>query len=78
MFILFCFTNVNMTAQVLDCFLHSCKLLENLFIDNSESLNRIIASGNSLSLKHLKVIRCRNMKSIGISALKFMSFTLEV
>lgn len=67
--------HVNITTQVLDCFLCSCPFLENLHLRWSISLTSVrSASSSPLALKHLHVSICPKLEIIDILAPKLLTF----
>lgn len=66
--------HINITTQVLECFLQSCPCLEKLHIHRSMSLASIRTSSSPLALKHLDVSGCPKMENIEILAPKLVTF----
>ncbi|KAL8053399.1 hypothetical protein ABFX02_05G068300 [Erythranthe guttata] len=73
-----CLKSVDVTEQDIKFLLSNCPLLEELVVDRSLKLLNIEACGSPiLALKHLKLTRCTNLKSVMVSAPNLTSLTLQ-
>lgn len=66
--------HINITTEVLECFLLSCPFLEKLHIHRSVCLASIRASGSPLALKQLDVSACPELENVDILAPKLVTF----
>ncbi|CAK9183669.1 unnamed protein product [Ilex paraguariensis] len=64
-----CFRCVNVSGDVLECFLSDCPVLERLYVRSSPKLVhfKVAGSGPPLVLKYLEICCCLNIKSMVIS-----------
>ncbi|EYU33419.1 hypothetical protein MIMGU_mgv1a0257491mg, partial [Erythranthe guttata] len=73
-----CLKSVDVTEEDIKFLLSNCPLLEELVVDRSLKLLNIEACGSPiLALKHLKLTRCYNLKSVMVSAPNLTSLTLQ-
>ncbi|XP_059638891.1 F-box/LRR-repeat protein At3g03360-like [Cornus florida] len=70
--------NVNVSGEVLEYFLSSCPVLEQMGVHFSKHLVNLKVVGPSLVLKQLEICHCRRIKSIEIRNVNLVSFTVLV
>lgn len=69
------FKEVQVTGQILECFLSNCPILERLSLYLCLRLDKLRVVGPSIALKHLEVKYCSNITGIEIHDANLVSFT---
>ncbi|KAL6132457.1 hypothetical protein ACLB2K_064700 [Fragaria x ananassa] len=72
-----CFTNVDVSQEVLEHFLYNCPVLERLSVKSTRSLVGLRVAGPSIALKYLELLSCDGLNSIQISDTNLVSLTIS-
>ncbi|XP_059657469.1 F-box/LRR-repeat protein At2g42730-like [Cornus florida] len=69
-----CFKFVNISGEILECFVSNCPLLESLHVESSRDLVNLKVVGSSLRLKVLEISFCRHLMDLEVCAPSLVSF----
>ncbi|KAG5560111.1 hypothetical protein RHGRI_003411 [Rhododendron griersonianum] len=72
-----CLKCVNVSGEILECFLSSCPLLEILCVHGSGELVNFKVVGPSLALKCLEICDCDNIESIGVNNVNLVALRYD-